>query len=462
MRFSSSAVASLMLLAGTVTFIATAVGEYMSLNELVARGEVRSHALRAQLLIRRTGMLLVDLETGQRGFAITGEAGFLEPYERASHELVTAQQALRKHLGEGGDVPAGLQRLEELSRQRVAQVERSVAQRWAVGEVVLKDLQGYVAGKRLMDEIRGELLQLEASQDQRIRQIDQGVQAVQERTTLLAGVLPGVGCLLIAGAVLSLRYEHRRRDQAELALQQANASLESKVAKRTAELRGALARIRGFAAEQDESIEAERRRLAREVHDQIGQVGTATKMLTLGLRRKLGPEYESSLSELLALSDEAINTARSISAALRPPLLDDFGLAAAIEHYAKSLALQGELQVDVDVQGDAGLTAVQANQLFRIMQEASTNVLRHAKANQLTLRGQALDAGYQLEIIDDGQGPGSVRADASGLRNMRERAALVGGHFEFGPGLRGGTRVGILLPLDEKIMTEEADAHSDR
>lgn len=460
MRFSSSALASLMLLAGTVAFIATAVGEYLSLGELVARGEARAHALRAQLLIRRTGMLLVDLETGQRGFAITGEAAFLEPYERASHELEAAQQALRRHLSEGGATPAGLQRLEELSRQRVAQIERNVAKRWAVGEQVLKDLQSYVAGKRLMDEIRGELFQLESVQDQRIRQAEQGMQAVQERTTLLAAVLPGVGCVLIGAAALSLRYERRRRDQAEQALLQVNAGLESKVAKRTAELRGALARIRSFASELDDSIEAERRRLAREVHDQIGQVGTATKMLTLGLRRKLGPEYEGSLGELLALADEAINTARSISAALRPPLLDDFGLASAIEHYAKSLALQGELQVDVDVQGDAELTAVQANQLFRIMQEASTNVLRHARATQLSVHGRRLDAGYLLEIIDDGQGPGSVRADASGLRNMRERAAMVGGSFEFGPGLRGGTRVGVQLPLGDKTLMEEGGCAS--
>lgn len=438
-----------MLFAGTVVFIATALVEHRSLNELVEHTAARRHALIAQLMIRREGALLVDLETGQRGFIITGQTAFLEPYERARQELESAQAELRKHLvADGTEAPPALGRLERLTAQRVEQVEKNVGQRWAVGDAVLKDLQGYMAGKRLMDEIRGELAQLEAVQSQRIARVEVDIRQVRERTTLFAAILPAVGCALIIGATLALGHERRRRDQAEKALLQANSTLEEQVAQRTAELSSALTRIRSFAAELDNSIETERRRLAREVHDQIGQVGTATKMLVLGLRRKLPLEHEGALGELLALADEGISTARNISAALRPPLLDDFGLGAAIEHYAKSLARQGELQVRAEIRDGEELTATQANQLFRIMQEATTNVLRHAQAQGLELLGRQVDDSYLLEIIDDGRGPGSVRVDASGLRNMRERAELAGGRFEFGPGPLRGTRVAVLLPLD--------------
>lgn len=452
-----------MLLAGTVAFIGTAVGEYLSLNELFARSTARTYALQAKLLIRRTGALLVDLETGQRGFIITGQAAFLEPYERARHDLDAAQTALKAHLTEDGRaLPDAMRRLEYLSAQRMADVEKNVGQRWAIGDAVLKDVAGYVAGKRLMDEIRGELGQLEDFQDQQIATAEAGMQEVRQRTSLLAAGLPAVGCLLIIGATFALRHESRRRDGAERALLKAKATLEETVAQRTEQLRAALARIRGFATAQDESVEAERRRLAREVHDQIGQIGTATKMLVLGLRKRLPQEYEGSLNELLALADEGIHTARNISASLRPPLLDDFGLAAATEFYAKALARQGELEVEVMIDEDGALSSAQANQLFRIMQEAATNVLRHARARRLLLRGSRQAGGYLLEVIDDGQGPGSVRADASGLRNMRERAALLCGRFEFGPGPAGGTRAAVLLPLSDTETQEDVDACADR
>ncbi|MET0517911.1 MAG: CHASE3 domain-containing protein [Burkholderiaceae bacterium] len=464
MRFSSSSMATAMLLAGTVAFIGTAVGEYLSLNELFARSTSLTYALQAKLLIRRTGALLVDLETGQRGFIITGQSAFLEPYERARQELDQAQTALREHLTEGGrGLPDALRRLEFLSAQRLAEIERNVGQRWAVGDAALKDVAGYVAGKRLMDEIRGELEQLEDFQDQQIARAEQGMQSVRRRTTVLTASLPAVGCLLIIGATLALQHERRRRDGAERELLGAKATLEDMVAQRTEQLRGALSRIRGFATAQDESVEAERRRLAREVHDQIGQIGTATKMLVLGLRKRLPPEFEGNLNELLALADEGIHTARNISASLRPPLLDDFGLAAALDFYAKALARQGELAVELDIEDDGGLSAAQANQLFRITQEAATNVLRHARAGRLLLRGRQQANCYLLEVIDDGQGPGSVRADAAGLRNMRERAALLGGSFEFGPGPAGGTRVAVRLPLvADPANEEDADACADR
>ena len=169
------------------------------------------------------------------------------------------------------------------------------------------------------------------------------------------------------------------------------------------------------------------------------------------------------LDELLALADENIAVARAISAALRPPLLDDLGLAAALAHHAKGLERQGQLAVQVEVRDEQRLDAEQRNQLFRILQEAATNVLRHAKASRLEIRGSAdaaADSGagsYCLEIIDDGIGPGQVRPDASGLRNMRERAALAGGSLGFGPGPRGGTRVAVCLPLQARQKTEEEE-----
>lgn len=456
MRFNSFPLAFGLLLAGCVAFIATAVGEHQSLDLSVARGEERAQALQTQLQLRRVGTLLVDIETGQRGFIITGQAAFLEPYEEARRELVQAYADLKKMLHRDDPEAPTLERLDGFIAQRVAQVERNVETRWRQGDTVLKDLSGYVSGKQLMDDIRYEIRQLEARQQRHIDQAARDTAAVQQRTSLLSQVLSAVGLLLIAGAMLALVLERRRRDQAEQALLAAKAQLESAVAERTEALSAALARIQTFALELDRSIEAERRRLAREVHDQVGQIGTASKMLILALRKKLEPAREEMLDELLGLADENIAVARQISAALRPPLLDDLGLAAALAHHAQGLERQGQLRVTLDVRDEERLSAEQRNQLFRILQEAATNVLRHAQARQLEIRGAADAETYCLMISDDGVGPGAVRPDAAGLRNMRERAALGGGSLDFGPGPQGGTRVSVCLPLAQAVHPEEA------
>ncbi|MCU7373417.1 CHASE3 domain-containing protein [Paucibacter sp. O1-1] len=447
MRFTSFPLAAGLLLTGCVAFLATAYGEHRSLGELVAGNAQRVQALQTQLQLRRLGSLLIDLESGQRGFLITGQVAFLAPYESARQELAQAYTQLTAALPPSAETAPTLERLDDFIRQRIEQAEKNVERRWQIGEAALKDLSAYVNGKRLMDDIRAELALLERHQSRMIEDAERRNLAVQQRTALLSAVLPLVGVLLIGGAMLALVLERRQRDRAETALREANTHLESAVAARTADLQAALSRIQSFAVELDRSIEAERSRLAREVHDQLGQLGTASKMLVLALRRKLAPAKEELIDELLAMTDESIAAARQISAALRPPLLDDLGLAAAIGHYAKGLARQGELAVEVEVDDEQLLGPEQRNQLFRILQEAGTNVLRHAQAGRLQIAGRAAGRHYTLEIRDNGNGPGSVRADASGLRNMRERAALAGGRFEFGPAPGGGTRVAVHLPL---------------
>jgi signal transduction histidine kinase len=453
MRISPASIVSLLLLAGTAAFVSTAVALYDGLEQVLARNATLEHARQAQLLIRRTATLLLDLETGQRGFIITGQPAMLAPYDRARLIFDANYAELRQHLYGADPRPADLQRLDELSHERIHQVERNVERRWAIGDAVLKDLKFFESGQQLTEEIRTELARLEAVQDERIRRANSGIRDVQRRTMLLAAALPAVGCVLILGAIVALRHQRRKRDEAEMALHVAKLELEQAVDDRTRRLREALTRIQNFAAELDASIEAERKQLARDVHDQIGQIGTAVKMLSLSLRGKVGTEHQASVQELIALADEAIDTARTISAALRPPLLDDLGLAAALRHYAQGLSRRGDLPVEVDVRDDETLTPAQANQLFRIVQEASTNALRHAEAGLLEIQGALIDAGeeaeagYRLEIIDDGIGISKSRLGSSGLLNMRERATLANGRLEIGAGRNGvGTRVSIVFP----------------
>ncbi|MCC7053270.1 MAG: PAS domain S-box protein [Gemmatimonadaceae bacterium] len=198
--------------------------------------------------------------------------------------------------------------------------------------------------------------------------------------------------------------------------------------------------------------EEEQAHLSRELHDRLGQPLT---MLRLGLTRVSGqlaayaadlvPQAEAMLAEV----DAAIHATRQISADLRPPLLDDFGLAAALEwagqRFSARTGLPCRLQVD-----ECDLAPEVARALYAITQEALTNVVRHARARTVTLRLVRQPAGVQLDVTDDGVGiPWAATGGESGglgLLGMRERAAAVGASVVVYPGAAGGTTVSIRLP----------------
>lgn len=217
-------------------------------------------------------------------------------------------------------------------------------------------------------------------------------------------------------------------------------------------------RLASFASEQNLAIEAERKRLAREVHDQIGQVFTAIQLIIHSLRQDAYlPGQEAALKQALEIG---IATTRRITSELRPPLLDDLGLASALEHLTTETLGSATLACEIDIEGEDLLDSTQALTLFRIAQEAVTNVLRHADAKHVEIQGRRQGAHYLFAITDDGRGfsLAEERKDAMGLIGMRERARLIGGACEITSGPPGGTSVNILLPLGDNAGDEDTAA----
>jgi signal transduction histidine kinase len=250
----------------------------------------------------------------------------------------------------------------------------------------------------------------------------------------------------------------RRKLDEAAALRDSNLVLEGKVAARTAELAEARNRISAFAAAQEARIEQERRRLAREVHDQLGQVFTAIKLIVQSIPpAALPPEQRESLGHALELG---IASARKIAGELRPPLLDDFGLAAALRHLAQETLAPMNLDVEVDVRDEDRLRPAQALALFRIAQEAVTNVLRHANARRIRFLGRRDLDRYFFVVEDNGRGfdPSGVRKGAMGIASMSERANLFGGTVRVNAADGQGTRVEATLPLGEANCDEHTAA----
>jgi PAS domain S-box-containing protein len=214
-----------------------------------------------------------------------------------------------------------------------------------------------------------------------------------------------------------------------------------------------------FSRQLIEAQEDERRRIARELHDQIGQVLTAVKMGLHGVQHVCTTsEARSYVKDNIEAVDEALRLVRDLSVDLRPPLLDDLGLATALEwyvgRYAKRTGLQVDLQIELPNQTERFSRELETA-CFRIAQEALTNIVRHANANRILVQLAKDGNALFLTVKDDGVGfdfellqKGAPRAVTLGLVSMQERAHAAGGTVEIDSEISKGTEVKFRLPLE--------------
>jgi signal transduction histidine kinase len=208
--------------------------------------------------------------------------------------------------------------------------------------------------------------------------------------------------------------------------------------------------------------------IARELHDDVGQVLTAVRMNLQSLEKNV--ESLSSLGRVvegIKVIDEALKRVRDLSFELRPSLLDDLGLAAAtrwyVDRFAQRAGIKAEVLIDFENVHER-LSREVETACFRILQEALTNVGRHARASHISVQLSALKSMLHLSVKDDGKGmEGAVLglgADGKptlGLRGMEERALAVAGHLEIISVAELGTDVRASFPL---AQSEEPVAHA--
>jgi signal transduction histidine kinase len=206
--------------------------------------------------------------------------------------------------------------------------------------------------------------------------------------------------------------------------------------------------------------EEERIRLSHDVHDQLGSALTGLKMQLYQLRAGLTDEQaplQAIVQTMSDLIDEQVNFVRQIAAHLRPQLLDDFGLLAAMEWQLGEFKRQTGIRARVRTStADLVMSPETLTAAFRIFQEALTNVARHAQASEVQVTLEARDGQLQLRVGDNGLGiaPATLAGKGSlGLIGMRERAHQVGGQLEIQGGPGQGTTVQLRLPLQRALTT---------
>lgn len=208
------------------------------------------------------------------------------------------------------------------------------------------------------------------------------------------------------------------------------------------------------AAEASRVREQEKARIARELHDELAQSLTALKMDAAWARDNLHRKDEAAarLRAILATLDAAVAATRRIAADLRPPVLDDLGLAAAVEWLAHNFEERHGIACDLDVDEALELQEPHATGLFRIAQEALVNIAKHARASRVQLQLRRERGTVVLAVQDDGVGfrPADPRKPQSlGLVGLRERAQLLRGALTLASEPGKGTRVEVRVPLDD-------------
>jgi signal transduction histidine kinase len=406
------------------------------LRNMGASSEVRS-------TIQVLAQGILDAETGQRGYLLTGRPEYREPYDRALVQIEDAFRALDRYYVLDPEPRAVLAKLHALAETRLSELAltiRLVEQgRSSSGtEIVLSGI-----GKEQMDALRALSSELHAHETRNVAQRQNDIY----RTLLVSRV--GIAVLSLIGLLALFMYlrltaalETQQQEQRRL-LQAERDRLEVEVAQRTAQLTE-------LAHHLQTAREDERHRLARNLHDDLGSLLTSAKLDAARIRSRPAGAAADTLelhSHLVGTLNRSIALGRRIIEDLRPSALGGLGLVATLEILTREFAEQTGVQVHNTLQPVPLLPAAELI-VYRLVQEAITNITKYARAAQVWVSLSERDGRVLVSVRDDGVGF-NTRArltSAYGLVGMRFRVEAEGGTLQLRSTPGAGTMVEASLP----------------
>lgn len=415
-------------------------GALSRLQLLVQRGQAR-------LLLLQAVQHTTDAESGKRGYLLTRGPEYLKPYLEAKREVVTDLQELQRRYAGVGDADA---------RQRVGEIETTVTAKLSEMEEVLRLYDGGRAdaaldivrsgiGRDLMSKMHTQSDALIAAQSRRIERDLSDVYDTLLLNRVGIGTMTFVALLALVMFVRLGRQLDLQREERQAAVQAERDRLEEEVQRRTTELTE-------LARHLQTAREDERARLARDLHDEMGALLTAAKLDVARIKPRLQQLGAAELLERLKHLTETLNSGialkRRIIEDLRPSTLSSLGLVPALEILCSEFADRSGLKVEADLH-PVPLSASADLTVFRVVQEALTNVAKYAAARHVQVGLRLVDGRAEVSVADDGRGfdPAQSQAGSHGLMGMRFRVEAERGQFQLVSRPGAGTRVGARLPL---------------
>lgn len=388
---------------------------------------------------------MLDAETGQRGFLLTGNPKHLQPYDAALANINKTMDSLR---GLFSPYPDDMREFAVLSRhisRKLAELDLSVRMRQSGQDDSWKFVLSTDVGLDQMNAIREQTAKLVASSASRRDQGESLIMRTLHLSRLGVSLMALIGLLAFYFYLLQSRQLLDAGLREQQSLQRERDLLETQVRDRTATLAELATHLQNVR-------EDERGHLARELHDELGALLTAAKLDVARLKSRLGkhlPEVSERLEHLIATLNTGIALKRRIVEDLRPSSLSHLGLIASLEILAREFEEQSGLSIAteleaVEIGGAAQLT------VYRLVQESLTNIGKYAEATQVQVTLQSLEGYVSIDVRDNGKGftPEHLGAGTHGLAGMRHRVEAIGGRLTVTSAPGAGARVAAVLPKD--------------
>jgi signal transduction histidine kinase len=419
-----------------------------SLDSLGDRGQARIN-------LNLVAKSLLDAETGQRGYLLTSRPDYLAPYNDAQEDLRSAMGWLKTYYQTDRRSASLMAELARMADEKMSELATTIALHDKGNEQAWRELMLTDIGEEKMAQVRTLTEQLLAE--------EAGAIAKGRKDVYQTLMLNRIGVAAMAAISLLALFMYLRQS-AVLDRQTADESrraaterhrLEAEVGARTLQLKELAQHLQTIR-------EDERSHLARELHDELGALLTTAKLDVARLKSRLGNSSREATERLQHLNETlngGIALKRRIIEDLRPSSLSNLGLVAALEIQLREFAAGSEIEVvqhiePVDLTPGAQLT------VYRLVQEALTNIVKYAKATRVVVKLDEEGERVRISVRDDGVGfdPGVARPRSHGLIGMRYRVEAEGGsmHLDAAPG--AGTSIEALLPASRRIAVPAAES----
>ena len=428
-------VAALLLVDNQIDALSKARARYIH-----SRSEIKA--------IRVFNLLLSEAESAQRGFLYTDNTDYLKPLNDNESKIVLQLANLRVLVADEPLQQKSVGLISLLAQEKLREMNKTVAmhqigQKDAAREMVMTD-----QGKQLMNDMDKEINlfinRIDGLSTEQLTRLEQTVIAI--RWSFVA--ILSVNALLIMAGWVTVNRDIANKRAALIQLDERAAVLASEVAQRAEELRALTTYLQRVQEE-------ERRTVARELHDELGGTLSAVKMdILMGRDAAAKRDDEKSVARLARAHtsiDSAIQFTRRLIENLRPTLLDNLGFEAALRSMTEQFCERTGTACDISLpEGELALTAAQSTALYRICQEALTNVMKYANAKRVTVTLVRDRDIWTLILTDDGVGIDATKQHRSishGLIGMRERLVALGGTFDIRGNSGEGTKLTATFPV---------------
>lgn len=423
--------------------IALIVINEISFQQSVDAAASVNEAQQTSSLLNKLTEQVLDAESGQRGYLLTGDPAYLMPYQLSTAKINQQLEKLRQILAPYPSQRAEFNILSNQIASKMAEMDLSMRMRKDGNEDVWKFVLTTDVGKKYMQSIRQESDSIAANNQNKMESAQ-----IQFKKTLVFSRL-GVAVVALGGLLAFYMYLMQTKALFETSVR-AQESLKRERDQLDLQVRERTANLAELATHLQNVREDERGHLARELHDELGALLTAAKLDVARLKSRLGdnlPEAAERIAHLISTLNSGIALKRRIVEDLRPSSLSHLGLVASLEILTREFEESSGLSTTTDLE-NVELSSSAELTVYRLVQESLTNITKYAQASEIVVSLLNTGSLVTVEVSDNGKGfdPQDISPGSHGLNGMRHRVEAAGGKLKVSSTQNAGTCISAVLP----------------